>query len=390
MMRSRAIHLPFRILGFPVVLDPSFLLVLPLFAYLIGSQIPAYVTQLASLGVDVDPAPLQRGATPYLLGLVAAIGLFTSVLIHEVGHAVVARRYGVKVKEIRLWFLGGVAQFEEMPRQRGAEAVVAIVGPLTSIAVGALAWGAMQLVEGGAGLVLLSYLAVTNIGLAVFNLLPALPLDGGRVLRSLLSLAMPHLRATGIAVSVSGALAILLGVYGFVTTQLFLVILAFFVYNAGRAEGQAAIVESAVGNRTVADLMTPDPITVEPEMRLDQFLQLLHFRRHTGYPVVDRSGRLLGYARLADAQAAMAQAEEAGPDAEPDTVATIVQDGETIAPHESAMTALRRVAAGDLGRLLVIDDAGHLVGVVSKTDLLALIQEASGRQEATRNQDRGV
>src|SRR5690606_18280419 len=267
-------------------------------------QIPAYVSQLASLGVDVDPAPLQRGVSPYLLGLVAAIGLFASVLVHEVGHAVVARRYGVKVKEIRLWFLGGVAQFEEMPRQRGAEAVVAIVGPITSIAVGALAWGAMQRVEGGAALVLLSYLAVTNIGLALFNLLPALPLDGGRVLRSLLSLAMPHLRATAVAVSVSGALAILLGVYGFVTTQLFLVILAFFIYNAGRAEGQAAIVERAVGNRTVADLMTPDPLTVEPEMRLDQFLQLLHFRRHTGYPVVDASGRLLGYARLADAQSA--------------------------------------------------------------------------------------
>src|SRR5690606_5162344 len=130
----------------------------------------------------------------------------------------------------------------------------------------------------------------------------------------------------------------------FVTTQLFLVILAFFIYNAGRAEGQAAIVERAVGNRTVADLMTPDPLTVEPEMRLDQFLQLLHFRRHTGYPVVDASGRLLGYARLADAQSAIAQAEETGTAAEPETVATIVRDGETIAPHESAMTALRRVA----------------------------------------------
>lgn len=378
MMSSRAIRLPFRILGFPVVLDPSFLLVLPLFAYLIGSQIPGYVSQLASLGVDVDPAPLQRGATPYLLGLLAAIGLFASVLVHEVGHAVVARRYGVRVKEIRLWFLGGVAQFEEMPRQRGAEAVVAIVGPITSIAVAAVAWGVMRWVDGGAALVLLSYLAVTNVGLALFNLLPALPLDGGRVLRSLLSLAMPHLRATAVAASVSGAIAILLGVYGFVTTQLFLVILAFFIYNAGRAEAQAAIVESAVAGRTVADLMTPDPITVEPDMRLDQFLQLLHFRRHTGYPVVDRSGRLFGYARLADAQAALADAEVAGTVAEPGVVSSIVREGETIAQGESALTALKRIAAGDLGRLLVVDDAGRLVGVLSKTDLLALIQEASG------------
>lgn len=377
MTRSRSIRLPFRILGFPVALDPSFLLVLPLFAYLIGSQIPAYVEQLASLGVGVDPGPLQRGVTPYLLGFVAACGLFASVLVHEVGHALVARRYGVRVKEIRLWFLGGVAQFEELPRQRGAEAVVAIVGPLTSIAVGAVCWAAIRLVQGsGAGVVLVSYLAVTNLGLALFNLLPALPLDGGRVLRSLLSLAMPYVKATAVAASVSSAIAILLGVYGFLSTQLFLVIMAFFVYNAGRVEAQAAVVESVVEGRTVADLMTREPITVSPDMRLEQFLQLMNFRRHTGYPVVDDGGRLLGYARMADAQAHLTGGDGAPTDAADATVSAIVRPAETIAPDETAMTALRRVAEGDLGRLLVVDMAGRLVGVLSKTDLLALVHRA--------------
>ncbi len=385
-MDRTGLLLPFKLFGVAVRLDYSFLLVLPLFAYLIGGQLPAYAELFeASMGIEVDVSTVTVGATRWLIGLAGAVGLFASVLLHEAGHALVARRYGVEVKEIRLWFLGGVAQFDDMPRQRGAEAVVAIVGPIVSFAIGfVLLRLAPALVGSGAVFMVVAYLGVTNVALALFNLLPAIPLDGGRVLRSVLALALPRERATIVATSVSAAMAVLLGLYGFFTMQLWLVILAFFIYNAGRLEAQASIVASALDGRSVADLMTRDPVTVAPDMRLTQFAQLIHFRPHTGYPVVDSGGTLLGFARLASAgRPAADQAAVTGPVAvDPEaSVADITEPAETISPTASAYDALREVAEGRLGRLVVVDTAGRVVGLLSKTDLVRTLS----RKEATRD-----
>lgn len=370
-MQRRGIRLPFRLLGIPVTLDPSFLLVLPLFAYLIGSQVPSLVTLLTQFGV-IDGASgdkaaarqaLQEGVTPWLLGLAGALGLFTSVVIHELGHAAVAKLYGVQTAEIRLWFLGGVAQFKAMPTQRGAEALVALAGPVTSLVLGLLAWLLVPVVGFSMGTqVVIAYLAVTNVALAVFNLLPALPLDGGRILRSLLALAVPRLRATTIAVSISAALAVGLGLYGFFTGQFFLVIMAFFVYNAGRAEARAAQLDDVVGSLSVADLMTREPLSVQSDMPLNQFARLGEYRRHAGYPVVD-DGNLVGYAFLTQGQAVD----------DGRTVADVMMAAETASPTEPALEALQRIASSITGRLMVVDAAGALIGIVSKTDLIRVL-----------------
>ena len=373
-MLRHGIALPVKLMGIPVKLDPSFLLVLPLFAYLIGSQVPALVTLLTNFGIVTPPdsapaggaAALEQGITPWLLGFIAAVGLFTSVVIHELGHAFVARLYGVVTVEIRLWFLGGVAQFKEMPKQRGAEALVALAGPVTSAVLGVLLWLAVPLFASSlAAQVVIAYLAVTNVALAVFNMLPALPLDGGRILRSLLALAFDRLRATTIAVAISGALAVVLGVYGFFTGQLFLVIMAFFIYNAGRAEASAAYLDDAVGQLSVSDLMTREPVTVQSDMPLAQFSRMGQYRRHTGYPVVD-DGRLVGYAFLASA---------ASHDLD-STVADVMVAAETATPGEPALGALQRIATGETGRLMVVNARGDLVGIVSKTDLIRVIGAA--------------
>lgn len=398
------IRLPFKLLGIPVRLDYSFLLILPLFAYLIGSQLPAYAELFRSaMGIVVDVGALTHGLTPWLVGLAGAVGLFASVMVHELGHAVVARLYGVEVREIRLWFLGGVAQFDAMPKQRGGEAVVAIVGPIVSFVIGFVLLRLAPALQGaGAGAVFMvvAYLGVTNVALALFNLVPAIPLDGGRVLRSLLALFLPQERATSVAVTVSATMAILLGLYGFFTLQLWLVVIAFFIYNAGRMEAQASTLNRAFEGKTVADLMTRDPITVTPDMRLTQFLQLIHFRPHTGYPVVDGAGKLLGFARLSAAKhagnagpeqaetppgrpfaAAPRGAAGAAPltrlteaelaDVDPDaTVADIVEPADTVAPGAPALDALRSIAQGRLGRLVVVDAGGRVVGLLSKTDLV--------------------
>ncbi|HRN19196.1 MAG TPA: site-2 protease family protein [Trueperaceae bacterium] len=400
------LKLPFKLLGIPVRLDYSFLLILPLFAYIIGSQLPAYAELFrTALGISVDVSGITQGVTPWVLGLAGALGLFASVIVHELGHAVVARLYGVEVREIRLWFLGGVAQFDQMPKQRGAEAVVAIVGPIVSFAIG---FGLLRLapsLTGSSALVMLvGYVGITNVALALFNLIPAIPMDGGRVLRSLLALVLPQERATLVSTTVSGIMAIALGLYGFFSLQLWLVVMAFFIYNAGRMEAQASLLAQAFEGKTVADLMTPNPVTVTPDMRLAHFLQLIHFRPHTGYPVVDAAGELLGFARMAAAKHKPSQsgADDRGPigdpfgrqsggseamqeqqlaEVDPDaTVADILEPAETIDQGASAMDALKRIGEGRLGRLVVTDAAGKVVGLLSKTDLV---------RELTKGQDAG-
>jgi len=166
----------FRLAGIPVHLDLSFLLVLPLWALYIGRNLPHY---FALLGLPQDPRLLQ-GPYPFLLGLLAATGLFLSVLLHEVGHALAARRYGVATRRITLWLLGGVAQMERIPREPMKELVIALAGPLVSLLLfllfRTLPW------EAGALGFLGRYLALVNLGLALFNLLPIPALDGGRIL----------------------------------------------------------------------------------------------------------------------------------------------------------------------------------------------------------------
>lgn len=362
-MRRNSFRLPVRLLGIPVRLDGSFLLVLPLFAWLIGSQIPSYAQMLGAAGIPIDPAPLQRGWMPVLLGLTAALGLFASVLVHEIGHALAARRYGVEVREITLWFLGGMARFDELPTGRGAEAVVAIVGPITSFALAllfGLAFGAAGADASPALLFVLSYLAVTNAFLAMFNLLPALPLDGGRVLRSLLALQLGQTRATRIAVGISRGIALLMGVWGFLTFQIFLVVIAFFVWNAGAAEGRAALVTDAFEGLTAADLMTHDALVVEDDLPVESFLRLAAYRSHVAYPVAGPDGRLRGVALMAEARAAPEGA----------SVASLVRPAETIEADAEALEAVRRISTSPLGRLVVLDDRGGVAGIISKSDVL--------------------
>jgi len=364
MFRS-SFRLPITLLGIPVKIDLSFLLVLPLFAWLIGSQIPGYVALFQRMGLDIEPTPLQRGLTPYWLGLLAALGLFGSVLIHELGHAITARLFGVTTKEITLWFLGGVASFDEVPEQRGAEALVALAGPLTSMLLALLFWWLWQNVATAASTVfILSYLTITNVGLALFNLLPALPLDGGRLLRSLLALGLPRLEATRISVGISQIIAILMGIYGFLTLNIFLLAIAFFVYSAGQAENRYALMTQAFKNLKVSDLMTREVISVPPEMWLSQFRKLIFFKKHTGYPVVE-NGDPIGFVKPRDA-------ENADEDA---TVASIMRDPETISADDTAMEALHRIGQSELGRLVVTDSGGRMVGIVSKTDLIRILQD---------------
>lgn len=366
-MFRKAYRLPFTLLGIPVLLDVTFLIVLPLFALSIARSVAFWAEQA---GVQDHPS-LHYAWMPLLLGFITALGLFVSILIHELGHCVAARLYGVRVRSITLWLLGGMAQFDEMPRQRGAEAVVAVVGPITSVAVGAVCWLVLRALPPGAvpARFVFKYLTVMNVSLAVFNMIPALPLDGGRVLRSLLALRMPHLRATQVSVSLSKAIAIALGLYGLLWGGgVWAVLLAFFIYVAVNAELRDTLVTDLLDGVRVRELMTPDVTTVPASLTVGELAQTMVRAHRHGFPVTD-GDRVVGMVSLQDLQASGASVP---PDA---NVAQVMRPQVyVIRPEAPALEALQRMSRSGYGRLLVVDASGAMVGVITKTDLVRAIE----------------
>jgi Zn-dependent protease len=209
--------------------------VLPLLAWLIGSDLNRFIR---AFELDISSEPLLEGIRPYVLGFFAALGLFLSILVHELGHSLVGQRFNLKIRSITLWVLGGMAEFERIPRQRGTEALMAIAGPATSFLLAGVVWILQHAAPDSFGGIrfILAYLLYMNLVLAIFNLLPALPLDGGRVFRSLLAMRTSYLRATRVAATLSRILAFFLGLVGLLSLNLWLILIAFFIFIAVSGE----------------------------------------------------------------------------------------------------------------------------------------------------------
>jgi stage IV sporulation protein FB len=239
----------------------------------------------------------QRGFSPSgaAFGIVITLLLFICVVIHELAHSLTAVRMGFPVHDIVLLPLGGVSQMERMPERPSQEFLMAIAGPLSNLVIAgllAVAGSLLSPVSIGRGLAklflnptslgwkdMLPYLIVTNVGLALFNLLPAFPMDGGRVLRALLATAMPHTRATALAVSVGQGLAWLLGLAGLLTTNFVLILIAVFVYAGATQEGRMTQVKGVLQGLRVrqafarhAQVLSPDdPISHAADLALESF-----------------------------------------------------------------------------------------------------------------------
>ncbi len=368
-MLGKAYRLPFRLLGIPILLDATFLIILPLLAWMIARDLPAYFQWFGLPFSPEEFPPLVR----YALGLSAAVGLFVSVLIHELGHSVVGRAYRLRVRNITLWILGGMAQFERMPRARGAEAVIAVAGPITSYLVAGLSWAAAQATP--TDFLFLSfwfsYLMYMNFLLATFNLLPALPLDGGRILRSLLALWLPHLRATQFSATISKTLAFLMGLLGVLSLEVFLVLIAFFIYMAVSSEARQVVLTEVLGEIPVRDLMTSPVKTVDPQLTMAQLVHKMLVERHLGYPIVDSAGRVQGLITLDDVQRCR---QDWGRYAYAPVASVASGKIPTIRENHSALQAFQRMGRNDFQRLVVLDDFGAVAGIVSKTDLMRALQ----------------
>jgi Zn-dependent protease/CBS domain-containing protein len=355
--------------GIPIRLDPTFLLVLPVFAYLIGSQSAATAALLNDVwGADIPAGAVTGGATPWVLGTVAALALFFCVVLHELGHSFVAMYYGYEIESITLWLLGGVASFTEMPEDWKQELSVALAGPAVSVALGVVCYAGFHALPAtlGAARFLAGYLALLNVSLAVFNMLPGFPMDGGRVLRALLARTRPYPSATRIAASVGKGFALLLGVFGVVSFNLFLIAIAFFIYIGATGEVQQQVLKSAFEGYTVRDVMTPlgETPSVEPGASVADLLERMVRERTTEYAVV-RNGRVVGLVTL-DGVSAVAPVER-----DALTVADVMATELETVPVDALVTdALTGLGRGSPGWLFVTDGAGSVVGALTREDVM--------------------
>lgn len=355
----------FRIGGVQVAVDASWLVV--------------FALVLWSLTAGYFPSQFPgRGWGEYIaVGLASTILFFASVLLHELSHAFVGNSLGEEVKRITLFIFGGMAHLSGEPRSAGAEFKIAAVGPATSIALGLSFLGLEQL-GGAIGIgdlwgAMLGYLGRINIALAVFNLLPGYPLDGGRLLRAYFWSRGGDLReataraadwGAGIATGlmILGALQIFAG--GLIG-GLWLIFIAMFLRGAARAGHLSVVTERSLAGARVRDLMVDSPITIAPDAALAEAIDDT-FLRHgfTGYPVVD-DGRPVGVLSLSDVQ--RCPAEERGNRRVSEFMRPLTE-GLVIAPNASAIDALRKMDESDSGRLLVIEN-GRLVGFLTRSGI---------------------
>ncbi|HEY5121609.1 MAG TPA: site-2 protease family protein [Acidimicrobiales bacterium] len=337
--------------------------------------------------------PHASSAVCWTVGLAATVLFFVSLLAHEASHAIVATHHGVAVRRITLWLFGGVSELESNALSPSADFRIAVVGPLTSLVLAAL-FGLARFALGhgsGTGAVLsaaIGWLAWINLTLGVFNLVPAAPLDGGRVLRAVLW-ARSGDRASAAAAATRagqafGYVLVTFGVLEFLTVGIFglwMVFLGWFLLSAARAEEGSTMLRAALGQLSVRDLMTRDPVTIPAATTVADMIDTELLHHHFGtFPLVDAKGELVGLTtmsrlrrvaphdrgttQLIDVACPIAGVPSAGPDAE-------------------VVDVLARMQTSPDGRALIIDQ-GRLVGIISPTDVMRYMQVAALKRSTAR------
>lgn len=340
-------------------------------------------------GMLPDGYPGRSTAAYVGAAIVAAVLFLASLLAHELAHSLVARRNGIEVESIVLWLLGGVAQLRGEAKTPGADFRIAVVGPLTSIGLG-IVFGVtaglfVQLGVGGLATGVLTYLAAANTMLAIFNLIPAAPLDGGRVLRAALWRWRGNRQAAAVNAARAGrffgfvliALGVLQVVIGAGLGGLWLALIGWFVVSAASAEEQQARLSGRLAGLTAAHVMTAQPLTLDANLTVNDFVaQIALTHRFSTYPLVDPYGRLTGLVTLNRVRAVP-------PDARSTTrlweIACAPAEVPIARHDEPVLELLQRMHGCADGRAVVVDDAGRVVGVVSPTDVARALQLAELR-----------
>lgn len=359
----------FRLLGFTVRMDWSWLILASLITWTLADIV------FRDIG---DLSDVQR----WLMGLAGTAGMFVSVVFHELCHSLVARKYGLEMKGITLFVFGGMAEMTEEPSGPKVEFLMAIAGPLSSIALAiilfALWLGLEVLLVTPVVTLVVRFLWIINVVLAVFNMIPAYPMDGGRVLRSALWAIKKDLRwATRISSKVGSGFGLFLLVLGVMQIVLagdliggiWWLFIGWFVRSAARNSYQQLVMRQALMGEPLAKFMNPNPITVEPAVSVQQLVDNYVYRYgFTMFPVVD-AGDLLGCINIEQIKQVP---REQWSGAYVREMMTPCSQTNTVPPNVDAVRLLAQMQSTGQNRVMVASDH-HLIGVVTLKDLLKFL-----------------
>ena len=368
--------------GIPIRLHVTFLLILIFFIYefaIRDFKIEAYGIIFGFGGLDASTA------VKYLFSTITSVLFFSTLLFHELSHSIVAQGYGIKIKSITLFIIGGVAQMEDIPKEPRMEAWISAAGPAFSLTIGIIAYATYNFFGpanpsmgalGNGALIMLGIIAFYNIILGIFNLIPAFPMDGGRILRALLATRIPYLNATRKAVAIGKSMAFMMGIFGMLALAdgasggIWFLLIAFFIYYGAAGEGEATTISVTLEGLKVRDLMTglPDVVHALPDWTLDQLIDVMFKTKHMGYPVQEsHAAPVLGVITFSDVRKTP---EQRGVIRVRDVM---VSEIITIEADADAFDAFKLIASEGVGRLIVMD-RGRMVGIVSRTDLMRSVQ----------------
>jgi Zn-dependent protease/CBS domain-containing protein len=360
----------FRLLGIPISVDASWLIILALIVWSLS-------------GIFHEQYPELHAVNYWVMGAVTALAFFACIVLHELGHAVVARSFGMPIRGITLFLFGGVAELEGEPPSAHSEFLMAAAGPFVSLILAVL-FGSLAMVGNASGWTaevvgVLAYLGWINGTVLVFNLIPAFPLDGGRVFRSILWGVTGNLRRSTRWASLVGRgfafVLIALGVaqffFGNMVGGIWTALIGLFLNNAARSSYQQIVVQEALRGEPVRLFMNREPIFVPPSLDLRHLVEDYMYRYHRKVFPVASDGHLEGIVSTRDLSK---YPREEWPR---HTVGEVMEHdlaSATIPPDADALQALSKMQRTGRSRLLVTD-GDHLVGIVSLKDLLRFLDQ---------------
>jgi Zn-dependent protease len=359
----------FKLMGFEVGIDASWIIIAILIAWSLSTGV---------FPVQYKDLPTR---TYWIMGIVGAIGLFLSIIAHEFCHSLVARKSGMPMKGITLFIFGGVAEMGDEPPSAKAEFQIAVVGPLSSIAIALVFYAIYALGHAGGwpppfnGVVV--YLAIINMLLAVFNLIPAFPLDGGRILRSILWGWKKNLRwATRIASNIGagfGIFFIVLGVFrilgGNFVGGMWFGLIGLFIHGTAKMSYQQLITRRALEGEPLKRFMNANAVTVPPSTRIEELVENYIYRHHFKFFPVAENGRLIGCIttrQIKDLPREQWKQKTVG------ELAVECSADNTIAPGADAVEALSAMRRKNASRLMVVEN-DRLVGIIALKDMLEFL-----------------
>lgn len=354
-----------------------------------GTEVRVHFTFLLLVAWYGIAAGMRSGQSAALEAVLFILAVFGCVLAHEFGHVLTARRYGIETRDITLLPIGGVANIERMPDRPGQEFVIAIAGPAVNVAIAIVLivlFGVsftperMADIEQG-GLDFITNLAYVNIALVVFNLLPAFPMDGGRVLRALLAMRLGRLRATRIAATIGQIVAFGLGFLGLFGSPL-LIFIAIFVFIAATSERHLVEMGEVTRGVPMMDATITSLETLDTQATVSQAVRALLTTTQTEFPVIDGSGRLRG---VLTRDGIIRALSATGP--ETPVIDVMDRDIPVVSKRAPLSQAIEKLQAGNIKVVGVIDDADRIVGILTMENLaeFMLVRQASEAHAASKD-----